>query len=304
MSFRSRLRPVKRALAPAFEQLWHGAFAVAGKLGRPSVRAWSSAGGQDVLVLAPHPDDEAIGCGGTVLRHIAAGDRVTIAIATDGRRAGGLPDPSQMAARRRIEASDAAALLRVTKLEWLGLPEGDWDAGQLRDALVALLARHPAHVIYAPSRVDFHPEHHKVAHALALALQSWPDAQDPPVLRVYQVQVPLTAVLVNLVSDLASVREASDAALRAHASQIGSIECTFRRRRYSALLHGIDGEAEEFWELSAASYVELHRDPPPTWQGHYRGLRHFPLTDPLSWWVGIDERRKLLAPSASARRSA
>ena len=57
-----------------------------------------------------------------------------------------------------------------------------------------------------------------------------------------QVQVPLTAVLVNLVSDLASVRDESNAALRAHASQIGSIECTFRRRRYSALLHGIDGE--------------------------------------------------------------
>lgn len=304
MSFRSRLRPVKRALAPAIEQLWHCAFSVAGKLGRPSVRAWSSKGSQEVLVLAPHPDDEAIGCGGTVLRHGAAGDHVTIAIATDGRRAGGLPDPSQMAARRRVEASDAATLLRATKLEWLGLPEGEWAVVQLREALEALLARCPAQVIYAPSRVDFHPEHHKVAHALALALQSARGTQSPPVVRVYQVQVPLTAVLVNLVSDLSFVREASHAALRAHASQIGSIECTFRRRKYSALLHGIDGEAEEFWELPAARYIELHRDPPSTWQGRYRGLRNFPLTDPLSWWVGIGGRRKLLAYPPSARGSA
>jgi len=297
MSFRSRLRPVKRALAPAVERVWHGAFAIAGKMRGPSVRAWSSAGGQDVLVLAPHPDDEAIGCGGTVLRHIAAGDRVTIAIATDGRRAGALPDPARMAAQRHVEATNAAKLLQATQLEWLGLPEGEWPVTRLRDALGPLLARKPA-IVYAPSRVDFHPEHHKVAHALALALQALPASQPMPTLRVYQVQVPLTAVLVNLVSDLASVRDESNAALCAHASQIGSIECTFRRRRYSALLHGIDGEAEEFWELPAPRYVELHRDTPDTWQGHYRGLRNLPFTDPLSWWVGIDGRRKLLAPSA------
>ena len=37
-----------------------------------------------VLVLAPHPDDEVFGCAGAIMRHIAAGDPVTVLILTDG----------------------------------------------------------------------------------------------------------------------------------------------------------------------------------------------------------------------------
>jgi N-acetylglucosamine malate deacetylase 1 len=37
-----------------------------------------------VLVIAPHPDDETLGCGGTLLKHIAAGDPVSWAIVTRG----------------------------------------------------------------------------------------------------------------------------------------------------------------------------------------------------------------------------
>ena len=37
-----------------------------------------------VLVLAPHPDDEVLGCGGTILLHAAQGDAVHVVIAFDG----------------------------------------------------------------------------------------------------------------------------------------------------------------------------------------------------------------------------
>ena len=293
MSFRSRLRPIRRALAPPIELIWRTLFTLAGWSRRSQVRVWASAGGAHVLVLAPHPDDEAIGCGGTMLRHVQAADRVTIAIATDGRRSGAIPDPSLMAARRRSEAVEAARLLRSTDLRWIGLPEGEWTVLQMRDALVDELERLQPDLVYAPSRVDFHPEHRKVAHALALALEC--SAHRPASLRVYQIQVPLTAALVNVVSDITAVLEESEAALRAYASQSGSIESTHRRRRYSARLQGLRGAAEEFWELSVHGYIELHRDPPAQWRDEYRGLRLFPLTDPLAWLVGGAGRRKLHA---------
>ena len=302
MSFRSRLRPVKRAAALPIELLWRASFTVAGWSHPSRARTWASTGGKNVLVVAPHPDDEAIGCGGTMLRHALSGDRVVIAIATDGRRAQAIPDPARMAAHRKNEAVEAARLLRNARLEWIGLPEGEWAVAQLRDVLAILLDEIRPDIVYAPSRVDFHPEHRTVAHALALALEAAGTVPRATIVRVYQVQVPLTAELVNVVNDVSSVLEAADTALRAYASQSGSIECTYRRRRYSARRHRLPGAVEEFWELQAAKYIELHRDPPARWHDEYRGMRHFPMTDPLAWLVGSADRKQLR--SRVERRSA
>jgi LmbE family N-acetylglucosaminyl deacetylase len=75
-----------------------------------------------------------------------------------------------MACRRRRETEASARVLGIGRLEWLGLPEGEWSEGQLEPALGLILQQFSPHVVYAPSRVDFHPEHWKVAYALSLLL--------------------------------------------------------------------------------------------------------------------------------------
>jgi LmbE family N-acetylglucosaminyl deacetylase len=299
MSFRTRLRPVKRACARPLEFFWRACFTLAGKLRQPRARAWASDGGLRVLIVAPHADDEAIGCSGTALRHVIAGDRVTVAIATDGRQSMVIPQAELMAQRRRAEATEAARLMRATELRWLGLREGEWCIPQLHEVLVELLATLRPDIVYAPSRVDFHPEHHRVAHSLALALESTAAAHRPKAVRVYQVQVPLTTILANVVSDLDAVLDASEDVLRAYASQAGSVECAYRRRRYSARLHRLHDAVEEFWEMPTTRYVELHREAPSRWRDSYRGLRNFPLTDPLAWLVGGTHRRALRRASSA-----
>jgi LmbE family N-acetylglucosaminyl deacetylase len=137
--------------------------------------------------------------------------------------------------------------------------------------------------------VDFHPEHRAVAHALALALEDAGLPLDTPV-RVYQVQVPLTAELVNLRVDIGAFEAQRTAALAAYASQTGSITSTERLRRYCS--NG-RGWVESFWQLEAGRYIALHREPPASWPVAFRGLRHFPLTDPLAWFKGGAARRRL-----------
>ena len=207
---------------------------------------------------SPHPDDEAIGCGGTILRHVAAADYVCVAIATDGRRSRVVSDPAVMAQVRRQEAENATRLLGVGRCQWLGFPEGEWRLADMAPRFDSLLAELSPHIVYAPSLIDFHPEHLAVAHALADALSP---VQNLPAItvRIFQVQVPLTLELVNLVCDITSTRAASEAVLRAYASQSGSLECAYRQRRYSAARHGIVGAAEEFWEMGADRYSVLHR---------------------------------------------
>ena len=41
---------------------------------------------RNILVLSPHPDDESIGCGGTIANHTAAGDQVTVIFLTSGEK--------------------------------------------------------------------------------------------------------------------------------------------------------------------------------------------------------------------------
>jgi LmbE family N-acetylglucosaminyl deacetylase len=297
MSFRSSLRPFKHAAAGALEQSWRLGFGAVARVSRGQPSLWTPAGGKRVLVVAPHPDDEAIGCVGTVLLHVARGDQVCIAIATDGRRSRSVTDdPAVMATLRRREAETAARLMRAHRFEWIGLPEGEWNTLQLQTLLRGLIEELDPDLIYAPSRIDFHPEHLHVAHALALALQN---AKSPGIerarVRVYQIQVPLSATVVNLVADVSAVHSQCEAVLNAYSSQAGTIQCTYRQRRYSASWHGIDGYAEEFWELPVQQYVSAHIEPPRHWPDAFRGLRPFPLTDPLAYLMGHSERRRLAA---------
>ena len=184
--------------------------------------------------------------------------------------------------------------MRVHCLEWIGLPAWRWSVGDLRDRLSSLISKANPHIVYAPSRVDFHPEHLAVAHALALALEevATPAIRDRRI-RVYQIQVPLTRVLVNLVADVSALQRQCESVLRTYASQAGSIESTYRLRRYGAASHRLAGRVEEFWELTQSQFVALHRQSPADWPRAFRGLRNFPLTDPLAFLVGRCERHRI-----------
>lgn len=239
-----------------------------------------------MLVVAPHPDDEVAGCAGTLRRHRLAGDSVTLAVVTDGRRsrAGGLA-PDAMSATRRREAEDAASRLDLDLL-WLGHPEGEWREEALRDGLRACLETASPAIVYAPSLVDFHPEHVAVARALASVLV----AGSPLRMRVYPIQVPLGPLLANLVSPVGDLEPEVSRAMAAYSSQAVSLRRCLRARAYAGARHGLGQHAEEFWELSADDYRRLH-DGPEASLPPFRGLRYHALGDPLAYLEG--SRRRL-----------
>jgi LmbE family N-acetylglucosaminyl deacetylase len=270
------------------EAIWRGGFRVSALGARPSVRLWSSEGGLEVVAVSPHPDDETIACGGTLALHASAGDRVTAIFVTDGRRsrAFGL-GPEEMARRRRSEADAAARALGIRAL-WLGFPEGAWTPQELIAAATPPLAA--ADLVYAPSLVDFHPEHLRVASTLAqlLGRGAAPRAR----VRVYQTQVPLTRLLVNVVAPVGPASAELEAALAAYATQAGNCGRALRQRRYAAAYHGLDSLAEELWEMDAARYARLNASSPRP-PARFRGVRSFPLTDPLAYLSGRAARRAL-----------
>lgn len=251
-----------------------------------AVRPWTPGG--RVVVVAAHPDDETIGAGGVAALHVRAGDPVTIVVLTDGRgsRAGGLA-PEEMAGRRHGELQRAAAALGVRDVVWLGFPEGEWEAAALQARLAPLLAG--GDVIYAPSCVDFHPDHLRTARLVAGLVRP------EQIVRIYELGVPLTPLLVNRVADIGAVAACKQHALECFVTQQGAMEPLGRLARYRAALYG-HAASEVFWELPAPAYRRLVAAGSWEWdKTPFRGVRPRPLADGWAFFAGTRARWRLRA---------
>jgi LmbE family N-acetylglucosaminyl deacetylase len=246
-------------------------------------------------VIAPHPDDEVAGCAGTLFAHREAGDPVDAVFVTDGSRSRALGfDRAAMAEQREIEARAAASRIGA-QCHWLGFPEGDWAERDGQSAIERKLVDLKPTVLYAPSSIDFHPEHRRVARVLATALEA---SCSKPEVRIYAIQVPLTPLLTNMIADVSSLETSIRLAFRCYPSQRTSLESCFRARRYAAAFYGVNELAEGFCAMPAELYVSLHRRPP----AQFRPMAIRPWTDPLALAVGTRERLhwKARARSVSA----
>ena len=97
-----------------------------------------------LLILAPHPDDESLGCGGTIAEACARGHRVHVAILTDGTKShpGSKAWPApRLAAKRRAEALAATRALGLAPEYVHFLDEPDTRAPQEGEAFEAALRR-------------------------------------------------------------------------------------------------------------------------------------------------------------------
>ena len=121
----------------------------------------------NVLVLAAHPDDEALGCGGAVLAQVADDDRVGVVFLTSGEL--GLASyPVDEARRvREAEAAAAAAVLGFASVDFLRLADGALgdDLSALRKALAPFVDG--VDLVYAPHPEEEHADHAAVGRAVA-----------------------------------------------------------------------------------------------------------------------------------------
>lgn len=89
-----------------------------------------------VLVIAPHPDDETLGCGGTLLRHIANGDTVHWLIVTDMQTEYGFSEAQVN--RRQTEIRNVAAAFSFSKVYNLGFPPTKLDTLPICDLVSSI----------------------------------------------------------------------------------------------------------------------------------------------------------------------
>ena len=205
-----------------------------------------------VLVVAAHPDDETIGCGGALVRHARARDRVDVVVCTSGESTGG--GSGDVAAAREAECRAACAALRVHEPVFLRLPDRGLAAhtAELGARLRELGAG--ARVVYVPSLLDPHPDH--LAANLGVAAAGL-DAE----VHGYELwsSAPVDAVL-----DITSAWDRKEQAMRCYPVALESIDYLAAARglnTYRGITAGLGPTAlaEGFLRLPAAEHAALTR---------------------------------------------
>jgi LmbE family N-acetylglucosaminyl deacetylase len=207
-----------------------------------------------VLVIAPHPDDEAIGCGGAICLHRREGSAVHVVFLTSGERYTEEVPAERNRLVREAEARQAAGVLDVQGLDFLRLPDLgvggciDEAAGQLR----SLLAARTPDILYVPHPEEAHPDHAAAVVIVRAALASLSSEAPRPQLRGYEVWSPLTRH--HWVEDISAVMPQKVRAVRCYRSQLRLFRYDAAVRglnRYRGILHAASRYAEAFIALDA-----------------------------------------------------
>ncbi len=132
-----------------------------------------------ILVVAAHPDDEVLGCGGTIARHADEGDEVQVLFLTDGVGARGISSSGPACQARKSAAHAAAATLGIGEVQFLGLPDNRLDSVNLLDVVKPIehiVQEFRPSVIYTHHGGDLNVDHRISHEAVLTACRPQPGA--------------------------------------------------------------------------------------------------------------------------------
>ncbi|MFC4410732.1 bacillithiol biosynthesis deacetylase BshB2 [Chungangia koreensis] len=186
---------------------------------------------KQVLVIFPHPDDEAFGVSGTISTYIKMGIPVTYACLTLGEMGRNLGNPpfatrETLPQVRKKELQSSAKAMGLTDLRMMGLRdktiefEDDEDMVKLVDDLITEL--NPSLIISFYPGYSVHPDHEATARAVVRAVRRMPEADRPKLYLVaFANNTFATLGTPDVIHDVRDAQENKLNAMKAHISQTG-----------------------------------------------------------------------------------
>jgi LmbE family N-acetylglucosaminyl deacetylase len=115
--------------------------------------------GNRVLVFAPHPDDESLGCGGTIALCTEMGKEVGVVVISKGEAVNVRAD--DIVEVRKKEASRAAEILQIRQLVFMDFPDGALATryAEVKQGMRNVIQTFHPDIVFAPSPLDSHEDH-------------------------------------------------------------------------------------------------------------------------------------------------
>lgn len=140
---------------------------------------------RNTLIVSPHPDDETLGCGGTMKKLSSTREKVFVLVVSRGKK--GVYSEERIR-NVREEAQKAHAILGVSETRFLDFPAPDLDmisSAELSGAIAMVIRELEIGTLYLPHLGDIHHDHKAVFNAGLVAARP---VQQNPVKRVYSYE--------------------------------------------------------------------------------------------------------------------
>lgn len=210
-----------------------------------------------ILLIAPHSDDEILGCGGTLALLRQNGCHIKVVIITDGKAGDPLGySEENVVLHRQRESIAALSLLGIEDVVFFNQPDSHYQHTlQLAKQLTNLLNSYAAEWLLLPSVLDFHRDH--VAISLSL-LEIWQHNNGLERVFLYEIWSPLPA---NWVVDISSVFALKQQSLQCYELPLkygNYLAACVGMANYRALYLQQTGQyAEAFLELNQESWPTI-----------------------------------------------
>lgn len=203
-----------------------------------------------VLVISPHPDDESIGCGGTLIKHVQDGDRVEVVFLTSGENGGHGRGQEETRVLREAEARRASNILGLDQIEFWGAPDGSVKASRpLVERLHRKIESFKPHRIYVTHNQEMHPDHRASARLVQRAFTQRGNEKGPtPMVLMYEVWTPLQRM--DEIVEITPYLEKKLEAIRAYETQCEVV-------RFDDALTGLNRYRGEMHCWPEGSYAEV-----------------------------------------------
>jgi len=213
--------------------------------------------GERILVLSPHADDEALGCGGTLALYPKR-TKVTVIYFSDGTR--GTPSGKKIPALaevRRREAAGAAKILKIDRQIFLNLPDGRFMADKkTATALADTIKKIAPDTVFLPTLFDPNRDHQEVCCFFAAASVS---LRSRTQIVSYEIWNPL---LPNRLVNITKVVKNKKRAVGAYRSQLDSRrfdQAILALNRYRGEISGAGSFAEAFFACDLKTWQTLFK---------------------------------------------
>ncbi|MDD2646957.1 MAG: PIG-L family deacetylase [Patescibacteria group bacterium] len=206
---------------------------------------------QKVVVFSPHPDDDLIGCGGSLINHLKEGADVLVVYLTSGELGTLGYIPKKLAKIRETEARSAAKIIGLKKLIFLRQPDSCLKfTKKLLAKVVKIISHEKPNIIYIPHAKENNADHvatYKIVKSAVKNVLTKKGNRIAPIILEYEIWTTLQNY--NYIEDISRSMNLKILALKKHKTQLISknyAEAAKNLARYRGIMTGKGNYVEVF----------------------------------------------------------